>query len=419
MNRRVVVTGAGVIAPRATGTEEFWNLITSGRTASRTISTFDPRPFRSQVAAECDFVPHRHGLTAERAEELDRATQFALAAASQAIADSGLTDRVRRPDRTGVSIGNAVGCTQQMERQYLEVSDGGRRWRVDADRASEHFYDYFVPSSIAAELAWNAGAEGPAAVISAGCTSGIDAVGHAFELVREGSADTVITGGTEAPIAPITVACFDAIRATSPSNDDPAGACKPFDSRRNGFVLGEGAAVLVLEERQKALARGARILGEITGYASRGNAHHMTGLRPDGRELAAAVTAALAQGRTLPEEVDYVNAHGTATRQNDRHETAALKRALADRARSVPVSSIKPVVGHSLGAIGAIEIVACLLAIRHGVVPPTANLHESDAELDLDYVPLTAREHRVRTALTVGSGFGGFQSAMVLTDGKG
>lgn len=144
MNRRVVVTGAGVIAPRATGTEEFWNLITSGRTASRTISTFDPRPFRSQVAAECDFVPHRHGLTAERAEELDRATQFALAAASQAIADSGLTDRVRRPDRTGVSIGNAVGCTQQMERQYLEVSDGGRRWRVDADRASEHFYDYFV-----------------------------------------------------------------------------------------------------------------------------------------------------------------------------------------------------------------------------------------------------------------------------------
>lgn len=238
-------------------------------------------------------------------------------------------------------------------------------------------------------------------------------------LIREGLADVMIAGATDAPISPITVACFDAIRATSPRNDDPATALRPFDRTRNGFVLGEGAAVLVLEELTAARARGAHVYAEIAGYASRGNAYHMTGLRTDGRELAAAVDAALDEARLGPDALGYVNAHGTATKQNDVHETAALKRSLGAAAHRVPVSSIKSMIGHSLGAIGSIEVAATALALEHGVIPPTANLTDPDPELDLDYVPLHARERDMSAALTVGSGFGGFQSAMVLRRPEG
>jgi act minimal PKS ketosynthase (KS/KS alpha) len=210
------------------------------------------------------------------------------------------------------------------------------------------------------------------------------------------------------------VACFDAIRATTPRNDDPGHASRPFDRTRNGFVLGEGAAMFVLEELGAARRRGAHLYAEIAGYASRCNAFHMTGLRPDGREMAEAIRAALNEARMNPGDVDYVNAHGSGTKQNDRHETAAFKRSLGEHARRTPVSSIKSMVGHSLGAIGSIEIAASVLAMENHVVPPTANLHELDPECDLDYVPLTARDRRTDAVLTVGSGFGGFQSAMVL-----
>ncbi|RCV47449.1 beta-ketoacyl-[acyl-carrier-protein] synthase family protein [Marinitenerispora sediminis] len=413
--RRVAVTGIGVIAPGGTGTDAFWKRIVSGAPATRLITTFDPAPFRSRVAAECDFEPEQAGLTPHDAAHLDRATQFALAATREALTDSALPRTPDTAHRIGVSLGSAVGCTRKLESQYLAISDNGRRWLVDHTRGSDRLYDYFVPSSMAAEVAWLTGAEGPATLVSAGCTSGIDAVGYACELIREGTVDAVITGGSDAPIAPITVACFDAIKATSPRNDDPEHASRPFDRTRNGFVLGEGAAVLVLEDLETARRRGARVRAEITGFASRGNAYHMTGLRPDGREMAAAITAALNESRLPPAAVDYVNAHGTATRQNDRHETAAIKRSLGAHAHRVPISSIKSVIGHSLGAVGSIEVAASVLAIEHGIVPPTANLCDPDPELDLDYVPLTAREHRVDVALTVGSGFGGFQSAMVLT----
>lgn len=414
MSRRVAITGLGVIAPGGSDTKAFWEMLLSGRTATRPITLFDPSPFRSRIAAECDFDPALAGLSEHDVQRLDRATQFVLAAGREALADSGLVIDERSAPRVGVSIGTAVGCTQKLEQEYLAVSEGGANWIVDHTRAAPHFYDYFVPSSIAAELAWLAGTEGPAAVISAGCTSGIDSVGHACELIRESTVDAMITGGVDAPIAPITVACFDAIRATSNHNDEPASASRPFDRTRNGFVLGEGAAVLVLEEMDAARRRGAHIYAEISGYASRSNAYHMTGLRPDGAEMAAAITAALDEARCDPTAVDYVNAHGTATKQNDRHETAAFKRALGQHAYEVPISSIKSMIGHSLGAVGALEVAASALTIEAGAIPPTANLHEPDPELDLDYVPLTAREQRVDTALTVGSGFGGFQSAMVL-----
>ncbi|WP_037671855.1 beta-ketoacyl synthase [Streptomyces griseus] len=414
MDRRVVITGIGVIAPSALGTKLYWELLTSGRTATRRISFFDPSPFRSQVAAECDFDPEREGLSPQQIRRMDRAAQFAVVSARECLTDAGLSPRSLDPARTGVVVGSAVGCTMGLEEEYRVVSDDGRQWEVDGDYAVPHLFNYLVPSSIAAEVAWDIAAEGPVSLVSTGCTSGLDSVGRAVELIREGAADVVLSGATDAPISPITMACFDAIKATTPRVDDPPAASRPFDRSRNGFVLGEGSAMLVLEEREHALGRGAHIYAEIAGFGSRCNAFHMTGLRPDGREMAEAIRAALAEAGRNPEDVDYVNAHGSGTKQNDRHETAAFKRSLGDHAYRVPVSGIKSMIGHSLGAIGSLEIAACALALEHQVVPPTANLHEADPECDLDYVPLEAREQRLDTVLTVGSGFGGFQSAMVL-----
>jgi minimal PKS ketosynthase (KS/KS alpha) len=414
MQRRVVITGIGVVAPGGIGAKEFWSLLSDGRTATRKISYFDPSSFRSQVAAEADFDPEILGLTPQEIRRMDRAAQFAVVTTAEAMADSGLEHVDLDPYRTGVSIGSAVGATMGLDQEYRVVSDGGRLTEVDHSYAVGHLYDYFVPSSFAREVALSVGAQGPAAVISTGCTSGLDSVGYAVDLIREGTVDVMIAGATDAPISPITVACFDAIKATTPRNDDPEHCSRPFDRSRNGFVLGEGSAVFVLEEYDLARRRGAHIYAEITGFATRCNAFHMTGLRPDGREMAEAIRVAMDGARINPDEIDYINAHGSGTKQNDRHETAAFKRSLGARAYQVPVSSIKSMIGHSLGAIGSIEIAACALAIEHDLVPPTANLHEPDPECDLDYVPLHAREMTTNTVLTVGSGFGGFQSAMIL-----
>ncbi|MGN9911273.1 beta-ketoacyl-[acyl-carrier-protein] synthase family protein [Phytohabitans sp. LJ34] len=417
-DRRVVITGMGVIAPGGLGAKAFWELLTSGRTATRTVSFFDPSPFRSRVAAEADFDPAAEGLSPQEIRRMDRAAQLAVVCTRECLVDSGFATDEHDPTRVGVSVGTAVGATMSLEEEYVVVSDGGQQWLTDHRYASPHLYDYLVPSSFARDVAWEVGAEGPATVISTGCTSGLDAVGHAMELIREGSADVMIAGATDAPISPITLACFDAIKATTARNDDPEHASRPFDNSRDGFVLGEGAAMFVLEELGHARRRNAQIYAELVGFASRSNAFHMTGLRPDGREMAEAIRVALGDARLPADSVDYVNAHGSGTKQNDRHETAAFKRSLGDHAYRTPVSSIKSMVGHSLGAIGSIEIAASALAIRHGVVPPTANLHERDPECDLDYTPLVAREKRLDVVLSVGSGFGGFQSAMILARGE-
>ncbi|GAB3581196.1 beta-ketoacyl-[acyl-carrier-protein] synthase family protein [Amycolatopsis endophytica] len=415
MTRRAVITGIGAVAPGGIGVPAYWKQLTDGVSATAPISLFDASPYRSRIAAEVDFDPAAAGLGPQEIRRLDRAAQFAVVAAREAVEDSGLEFGSLPGERTGVALGTAVGCTTAMEREYVVLSDGGRDWLVDPDYAVRELYDHFVPSSMAVELARLTGARGPVSVISDGCTSGLDAVGHALDLIREGSADVVITGGTDAPISPITLACFDAIKATSPRNDDAEHASRPFDRTRNGLVLGEGAAVLVVEEAGHARRRGARIYAEVSGFASRCNAYHMTGLRTDGVEMAEAIRLALDEARLAPADVHYVNAHGSSTKQNDRHETAAFKRSLGEHAHHVPVSSIKSMIGHSLGAIGALELAACALAIEHDVVPPTANLHEPDPDCDLDYVPLLAREQTVDTVLSVGSGFGGFQSAVVLT----
>ncbi|CAM3818867.1 beta-ketoacyl-[acyl-carrier-protein] synthase family protein [Nocardiopsis rhodophaea] len=414
--RRVVITGMGAVVPGGIGVKNFWELISAGRTATRTISFFDPTPYRSQVAAECDFDPVEQGLSPPEIRRMDRAAQFAVVCADECLSDSGLEIDSALHHRTGTSVGTAVGCTMSLEREYSVVSDAGRRWLVDPAYAVPHLFDYLVPGSIAREVAWRVGAEGPATVISTGCTSGLDAVGHACDVIREGSADIMIAGATDAPISPITVACFDAIKATTPRNHAPEHASRPFDRGRDGFVLGEGAAMFVLEEREHARRRHAHIYAEVAGFATRSNAFHMTGLRPDGREMSEAIGTALDEARLDPADIDYINAHGSGTKQNDRHETAAFKRSFGEHAYRTPVSSIKSMVGHSLGAIGSIEIAASVLAIQHNTVPPTANLHEDDPECDLDYIPLESRDWRTDAVVSVGSGFGGFQSAMVLTD---
>lgn len=411
--RRTVVTGIGVVAPGGVTREDFWNSITAGRTATRRITFFDASGFRSQIAAEADFDPRAAGLDEDEIARMDRYIQFTVVAAMEAVAQSELDLEQANRDRAAVTLGSAVGGTMYLEDGFVRVSDKGQEWLVDPAKALPFLYNAIIPSSLASEVAYKFGTHGPACVVSTGCTSGIDAIGYGHQLIQDDEADIVIAGAAESPISPISMACFDPIRATSARNDDPEHASRPFDKDRDGFVMGEGAAVLILEELEHARNRGARIICEVVGYANRGNAYHMTGLKPDGMEMAEAITDAMHQADIRPEDIDYINAHGSGTKQNDRHETGAYKRALGKAAYDIPISSIKSMIGHSLGGIGAIEMAACALAIDRGVVPPTANYTTPEEECDLDYTPRVAKEKRIDVALSTGSGFGGFQSAMI------
>lgn len=412
--RQVAVTGAGIVAPGGIGLPAYLDLLTAGRTAMRRITRFDPGRYRSQIAAECDFDPVAAGLTQRQIRRMDHYVQYGVAAALEAVRDSGLDLDAMDRDRAGTSMGSAVGATIRLEEEYVLACDAGATWLPDHRYLHPYTYDAWVPSGLAGEVAAAFALHGPAATISTGCTSGLDAVGDAAMIIEDGLADVMVAGASDAPISPITVATFDAIKATSPRNDEPGRASRPFDRDRAGFVLGEGAGVLVLEELEHARRRGARVYCLVTGYANRSNAYHMTGLTPHGTEMSHAIDDALRQSRLDPADVDYINAHGSGTKQNDRHETAAFKKSFGQHAYDIPVSSVKSMIGHSLGGIGSMEAVACVLAIAHSFVPPTANLENPDPDCDLDYVPRTARERAVSSVLSVGSGFGGFQTALVL-----
>lgn len=402
---RVAITGMGITAAGSPGREAFWELICSGQSATRRVTHFDPSPFRSQMAGEADI----EGLRGDR----DRGIGLLLSAGEEALADAGPLEC--EPARIGVSVGTAVGPTLELIKVFRGLTEDGAQWDVAHDAADESAYAGTVPSSFAAELAYQCGAAGPVSTFSSGCTSGIDAVARGAELIRRGLADVVVCGGADAPLAPISVASFDVIKATSADNDHPDQACKPFDARRDGFVLAEGAAVLVLERADRVERRRGRAYAWIEGFGSTSNSFHMTGLAPEGMELSRAIDQALSTFPAGAGAIDYVNAHGSGTLQNDRHETGAFKRSLGDQAQRTMISSIKSMVGHSLGAVGAIEIAACALVLDRGFVPPTANLEEADPLCDLDYVPRVGRSARVRAALSTASGFGGFQSAMVLS----
>ncbi len=409
----VVITGIGVIAPGGIGREMFWETLISGKSACDRVSLQDADRFRSQIAGEVTpWEPDTLGLNSAEVENFDRHIQFALVAAAEAWNDSNLSTCEKT--RLGVSAGTAIGSTIRLEQEYLTVSHQATQFVVEPGLATPYLYHAVTPSSLSAVLADKYGAQGPVVTVSTGCTAGIDAIAQAFEWLRAGEADVVIAGASEAGVCPINIASFDAIRATSPRNDSPQTASRPFDKTRNGFVLGEGCAFLILETLPHAQARQALCYASILGYGSALNAYHMTGLQREGLDMAQAIEAALQDAGVPADSVRYINAHGSSTPQNDLHETNAFKAVWKDQSYTIPISSIKSMIGHSLGAIGAIEVAACALTIQRGMIPPTINYAHPDPECDLDYVPNTARSQPVELLVSTGSGFGGFQSALVL-----
>jgi len=413
--RRVVITGIGAVTPIGTAAAGLWAGLEARTSAVRTITRFDPTPFRSHMAAEIpDFRPQDH-LDAKRAKRLDRFSQLAVTSARLALADAEISPSKEDPDRIGTMMGSALGGVAFGESQVPRYLAEGPRG-LDPSLALAVFC-----GAASCNIAIEFGFTGPNVTNAMSCASGTIAVGEAFHVVRDGRADVMLAGGAEAPLAPLTFAAFSIIRAMSTRNDDPARASRPFDASRDGFVMGEGAAVLVLEERSRAVARGARIYAEVVGHAYTNDAYHMTAPRPDGRQAARAIQLALADGDVTPGDVGYVNAHGSSTPLNDSTETKAIKQVFGDHAYRLSVSGTKGYYGHALGASGAIEAAICALALDHGWLPPTINLERPDPNCDLDCLPGSGGGRTASPAAVVSNsfGFGGINAALVLRPDTG
>jgi 3-oxoacyl-[acyl-carrier-protein] synthase II len=404
MKRRVAVTGIGAVTPIGSGADGLWCGVRRGRSAVRSVRRFDASPFRSRLAAEIDAFDPLEYLDRRRLRRLDRFSQLAVAASLQAVDDAVLERRGAWSDTAGAYIGSALGGEEQ-HRAFLEEGVDG----VDPSVALAVFAGA-APGNVAIEL----GLRGPSLANTNSCASGAVAIGEAFRLIREGVAEVMLAGGAEAPLAPLTFGSFALIRAMSTANDSPAGASRPFDRQRDGFVMGEAAAVLVLEELGRARARGVRVYAEITGYAGTNDGHHMFAPRADGREAARSISLALADAGSSAEEIGYVNAHASGTKLGDQAEAIALRRALGCWGSSVPVSGTKGLYGHPLGASPAIETAICALALAHGFLPGTANLDEPDPELGLNLVPPGGHHQLVEMVLNTAFGFGGVNAALVL-----
>ena len=415
--RRVVVTGLGAVAPNGTGREAFWQATREGKSGVRRISGFDVSGLPTKIAGQVpDFDPSRY-VEGRESKHLPRATVMAIAAADEACADAGLDPSgqpIEERRRFAVVLGSGGAGLEFAEHQFREYYLG------NAKGVSLYTIPSATPGSLSSEISMRHGLRGPSHVLTTGCTSSTDALGHALSLIRYGRADRVLAGGTDAPISPGILAGFCLMRImTSSWNDEPERGSRPFSRDRDGFVLGEGAFVLLLEERDSAVGRGARIYGELAGYGSTCEAFHRVRLDESGEEPARAMTLALEDAGAVPEEIDYVALHGTSTVLNDRIETRAVKLALGRHAYDAPASSVKSVIGHPQGASGAAGVVATLLAMRDGVLPPTANRDEPDPECDLDVVPDAGRPARIRTALCNCIGFGSKNSALVLRAPRG
>ena len=406
--RRVVVTGVGCVTPIGTGVEGLWSGLKARRSAVRAITRFDPAPFRSRIAAEIpDFRPQDF-LDARRTRRLDRFSQLAVVAAGLALRDAALDLEREDRDQVGASMGSALGGVGYAEQQVGAYAAQGLKG-VDPSLALSVF-----GGAASCNIAIEFGLSGPNSTNAMSCASGTIAVGDAFHAIRDGRADVMLAGGAEAPLAPLCYGAFAVIRAMSTRNDDPATASRPFDRERDGFVMGEGAAVLVLEERDRAAARGAPILAEVLGAAVTNDAYHMTAPRPDGRQAARCLTLALADARVAPHEVDYVNAHGSSTPLNDKTETLAMRQAFGAHAPRLVLSGTKGYYGHPLGASGAIEAAVTTLALARRWLPPTLNLSLRDPECDLDYLGGMGAERDSAVAVSNSFGFGGINAAIVL-----
>jgi 3-oxoacyl-[acyl-carrier-protein] synthase II len=399
--RDVVITGIGVVTPVGTGADEMWDALVKGRSGAGEITAFDASSLAVRIACEVGDFDAKQWISSREIGRTDRFTQLAMAAAKLAIDDSGVDSGSFDPTRTGAIVGTGIGGLITIEREKDNFAARGAR------AVSPFMVPKLMPNAAGAAIAMTYGLRGINYAPSSACATGAHAIGEAYRAVREGIADTMLAGGTEAALTPLALSAFARMGALSTRNDEPTKASRPFDADRNGFVFGEGAGIVVLEAREHAEARGARILCSVAGYGATCDAYHVTQPDPEGVGATEAMKAALADAQASPEQVDYLNAHGTSTPYNDRIETIAIKKAFGPEAKRVPVSSTKSQMGHLLGAAGAVEAAVCALSIEHGVVPPTINYEKPDPECDLDYVGDGPREEKVSFALSNSFGFGG------------
>ncbi|MCS7272834.1 MAG: beta-ketoacyl-ACP synthase II [Fimbriimonadales bacterium] len=408
MRRRVVVTGIGLVTPLGIGSEAFWEGLTLPRRVIGPITRFDASGYSTRIAAEVkDFDPNQF-MDRRDARRASRFIQFAVAATTLALQDAQLEITDANRERIGVLIGSGIGGIDYMDAQ-VRILD-----RHGPERISPFLPVMMIPDMASGFVSIQFGLKGPNLCAVTACSTGADAIGLATRLIQYGDADVMLAGGSEAAIEPIGIAAFCAARAMSTRNDDPEHASRPFDAERDGFVMGEGAGVLVLEALEHAQARGARIYAEVLGYGATADAYHVTQPDPEGDGAARAMRKALQDAGLQPTDIDYINAHGTSTRYNDAKETLAIKRVFGEYAYQLPVSSTKSVTGHLLGAAGAVETAACILALQHQTIPPTINYEHPDPECDLDYVPNTPRPAKLRYVMNNSFGFGGHNSVLVL-----
>ncbi len=406
--RRVVITGLGTINPLADNVPDFWKFLLEGRNGIRRITRFDPSPFPVQIAGEIqNFDPERR-LSRREIRRLDRYAVYALYAAAEAVEDSGFLSSSFLPEKAGVLISSGIGGMETLLRENDNLIQKG------PERVSPFFIPMMIPDIAAGLVSIKYGLKGVNYCIVSACASSTHAIGEAFWTIKRGDADIVVAGGAEAPIIPLSIAGFANMRALSRRNDEPEKASRPFDAKRDGFVVGEGAGVVVLESLEHAERRGAKIYAELVGYGASGDAYHITAPCADGEGAYYAMRLAVQHAGIAPEEIDYINAHGTSTELNDKMETLAIKRLLGDHAYHVAISSTKSMIGHLLGAAGAVEFIATVLSVYTQKVHPTRNYEFPDPDCDLDYVPGKAREMEIRYALTNSFGFGGHNASLVV-----
>ena len=406
-DRRVVITGLGAVTPLGSTVAAYWDGLISGRSGIRTITRFAHEKQDVHIGGECpDFDPAPF-VDIRQAKRMDRFTLFACAAAKMAYAQAGLCPENFDPTRAGVVLGTGIGGLLEIEEQHVRLIQKG------PDKVSAFTIPKLMANAAPGHVSIHLNLQGPSASVATACASAGTAIGAAYHAIRRGEVDIVVSGGTEAALTPLGIAAFAAMKALSTRNDDPPGASRPFDKDRDGFVLSEGAGVLVCEEYEHARRRGAPILAEIIGFGASSDASDIVQPDPEGRGAMRTMAAALADARLAPADVDYINAHGTSTILGDIAETKAIKAVFGPAARQVAISSTKSAVGHLLGASGGVEAIACVMAIQHQTVPPTINLHHPDPECDLDYVPNTARDLRVRVAMSNSFGFGGHNTSVI------
>lgn len=413
--RRVVITGLGTLAPNGSTTEAYWQALTTGTTGIGRIERFDTTDFRVRIGAEVkDFDPKTYGMDRKFVRRSDLFTQYTIASSFMAVADAGLDgEGAVDPERLGVVYGSGIGGIQTFETQHTALMNGGPR------KISPFFIPMMIADMTSGQASIRFGAKGPNYTTVTACASGSHAIGNAAREIWDDEADVMITGGAEAAVTPMSLGGFAALHALSTRNDEPERASRPFDAERDGFVLGEGSGTLILEELEHAKKRGARVYAEVVGAGYTGDAHHITDMAPGGEGGARALKRALRQAGLEPSDIDYINAHGTSTPVGDKNESAAIRSVLGDHADKVAVSSTKSMTGHLLGASGAIESIACVLAAYHDRIPPTINYENPDPECDLDYVPNEARDATVDVAVNNSFGFGGHNAVLIVRKYRG